>query len=120
MPHLGFAVMLAKGLRWKHELAQGRQVFHLLVGFIEGVDRKPPVDGHRLSPLLVTEHDPTTESSLGRFALSVTNRIGPGVGHQDGDSWLRRFVAPGEFVGQIELRTAGKHSQDEQTPGPKE
>ena len=94
-------------------------MLHVLVGFIEGVDGELPVDGYRLSSLLVTEHDPATESSLGGFALSVANRIGPGVGHQDGNSRFRRFVAPGEFVGQIELRAAAKQTQDEQTPRPK-
>ena len=94
-------------------------MFHVLAVFIEGVDDKLPVDGHRLSPLLVAEHDPAAESSLGRFALRVANGIGPHVGHQDGDSRLGWFVVPGEPVGQIELGTAGEQTQDEQTAGPK-
>jgi len=94
-------------------------VLHILVGFVEGVDDKPPLDRHRLSPLLVTEHDPTTKPPLGRLALSVANGIRPHVGHEDGNLRFGRLIAPGELVGQIELGTAGNYTQDEQTPRPK-
>ena len=119
MPHLRLAVVLAQSLLGKDELAQGRQVFHVLVGFIEGVDGELPVDCHRLSSLFITEHDPATESSTGRFALSVANGIGPDVGHRDWNSRFRRLVVPSELLRQIELRTAGEHAQDEQTPSAK-
>lgn len=110
--------MLAKSLGGKHELPQGRQVLHVPVGFIEGVNDKLPIDRHRLSPLLVAEHDPTAEPPLGSLALRVANGVRPHVGHEDGDFRFRRFVAPGEFVGQIELGTAVNRTQDKQTPGP--